>query len=386
MDVAPVTKEKGREVMADLGNTPPAGGRKTSEATIVVCKCKGTRFDVKKTTTSSVLLKCGACGAEVPVKGPVAHVRAGDEDITFGVEQHTFSPATEKETKEKKPKKAKDNGERKQLRFGVPPEVLEKVNNVLELVRLDKGRDDEALQAQDWQWRALEIIVDSYRADVSTVVVEHLDRQEKEIKKALEAAEAKSAKPLGGAKAGKIRRKVQSQIASMLDTSRNVHKPEPDPVVEQAKEVRAEEKAAKKKKKEAEAGTVPDDGMLLQVVKDAMGAYADTVKALGHDRPTYLITDRVTDAHRALDKSGGLMFKIVGDQRARSVTGAPPVVYIHIIEEDGIKAQPEIREEYELTFEIPGEDTQGACEIVEMAAETADWPLPSWADRREVLR
>lgn len=115
--------------MSDLSNTPPEGGRKTSEATIVVCKCKGTRFDVKKTTTSSVLLKCGACGAEVPVKGPVAHVRAGDEDITFGVEQHTFSPATEKETKEKKPKKAKDNGERKQLRFGVPPEVLEKVNN-----------------------------------------------------------------------------------------------------------------------------------------------------------------------------------------------------------------------------------------------------------------
>jgi hypothetical protein len=89
---------------------------------------------------------------------------------------------------------------------------------------------------------------------------------------------------------------------------------------------------------------------------------------------------------RALDKSGGLMFKIIGDSRARSVTGDPPVVYLHLVEEDGIKAQPDIREEYELAFETPDEATQGNCEIVEMAPEYADWPLPSWADRRETLR
>jgi hypothetical protein len=58
--------------MPDLSKAPPEGGRKTSEATIVVCKCRGTKFSVAKTTTAAVVLKCGACGCEVPVKGPVA--------------------------------------------------------------------------------------------------------------------------------------------------------------------------------------------------------------------------------------------------------------------------------------------------------------------------
>lgn len=366
----------------------------TSEATIVVCQCGNTGFNVKKQTKTAVSLSCSKCGCDTSVKGPVALANVPQNEIQAAVSESVVRPDPEY-----KPKKKDDAGgnvegseEKKytMLRFKVGIEAKKNViDRAMEVVRV-MHCDDQKFGSQMWQGHALEYIAAEILAGCDPNALDIVD----EMNAAVIAIDKEMSE--AGKKKALIKRRIRDEKLRIMRTLAVQYG-----LID---EILNTNKKSKQKKKSDDAkcdnndpgdsffaedhGLIVDDGRLSVAVKRAFLECSREYFEETRDKLPIMIDIGRLEAMKRAEKDGGFVIIIYGDSRTCSVGGKRPESVVWLGMEPSDMAL-----EVDLIYSEVMDDIlqDGEVEIIELLPENyetmdekAQWEAPSFCTGRVV--
>jgi len=302
------------------------------DTTIAVCQCGATSYDVKKQTSTAVVLQCKKCSAVVSVKGAVAPVRSDEQEVQAAVTKAVWPIPPKAQAAGSgdsgKPTLAEQGFIT--MRFRVSKEAYENViNPALEVVRIMNFADD-AYRAQQWQGLAVEAVMADFLAGADPRALQVLAAMQEAVEDAVAACSQKEP----GAQLP--RRKVSAIWSSTRETM--VRKiglaPEyaEDIVPPEERQGREEyEEAGRKKEDEQKADPrLPDEGKMFHGLAEFLVDHSDSLVAAKAPRPQYFLAtpSQYTDIIKRLRLEGGLLFRVEGDRRTKDKAGAVPMFYL----------------------------------------------------------
>lgn len=343
----------------------------TTEATICVCQCGKTAFEITKQTTTAVSLKCASCGHEMSVKGPVAITHVKELEVQAAIKESIVRPDPTYQASTKKKERTKEQEEEAakytMLRFRVLVTAKNStIDRAMESVRLENAADDEYKQ-QTWQGHALEYICADHLAGVRPDILSHLDKIEEDIE-----ALIKKEKEEGTGEAS-LTRKVRDAKQKMREKSAvalGIIKP-------------AKKKPPKKtEKKKDDDERIKDDGRLLGVIKRTLIEFAEAYREEWGKTLGLLINIGMAEAIKKADKDGGFVIEARGDVRTRDKAGRTPSVVFWLEAETTEMASLEFDLEYQEAYEM--DLPTAVMEVVEIIPkENVDWEMPVFCTSRE---
>ena len=354
----------------------PAPARKmvkpgTMEATIVVCQCGKTAFEITKQTTTAVSLKCASCGHELSVKGPVAITHVKENEVLAAIKESIVRPDPTYQASTKKkaqtPEQEAEAAKYTMLRFRVLIEAKDSViDKAMEAVRLENSSDDNYKQ-QTWQGHALEYICADYLSGVNPEILSHIDQIEEDIEKLIKAEKEDGT---GEASLTRKVRDTRQKLREKAAAEMGIIKP-------------AKKKPAKKTEaKRDDDERIKDQDRLLKIVKNTMIDFAETYREERKKTLGLLINVTVPEAVKRSNKDGGFVIEVRGDKRTRDKTGNTPSVVFWLEKETPTMAELELEIEYQDAYEL--ELPTAELEIVEIVPkENVTWEMPAFCTSRE---
>lgn len=365
-------------------------GRPTAETKILVCQCQSTAFEVKRQNKTSVALECAKCGARTSVKGAVATARMGTQEITYAVTSTLTGPdsgaskggSSTGDGERKDPNIGPDGTEYTTFRFRVPVDDAAQFRRACEGIRVVNMRD-EKFRGQDWQGYAVRYMSADCIAGLPAAALAVVDAMQEAVSREQAAAEA-NGKKWTKRKERDLRSKVREEVAVQLGVVESTeYKPEPDPVVEKAKEEEA--KRSEERESEVVDLRVEDRGRLRKAVSSAVSEYVnDTADCKQGDIRIY---EGLHEAEKWWDSKGGILIKVLGDERTRSATDRRPELFVWLKNDD----TPEIPLSY--TEEMDDDFQDAAVSLIEILPENYSklqdedkWEPATLAEDREEIR
>lgn len=372
-----MTKEEGKD-------------HKAAETKILVCQCHSTAFSVKRQNRTSVSLECAKCGGRISVKGSVATARVGNDEVTYAVTSTLASPDAgygggEDRTGDeegKDPNIGPDGTKYTSFRFRVPVEIAAQFRRACEGIRVINMRD-EKYRGQDWQGHAVEYMSADCISGLPDAALAVVDAMDEAVAREQAAAEADS-KKWTKRKERDIRAKVREEVAVKLGVAEPIgYEPEPDPIVEEAKET--EEKQTAARAEEQTDPRIEDQERLRKAVLISVSEYVNEINdcAPGDIR----IYEHSHEAVRWWDAKGGLLIRVLGDERTRTPNSRRPELYLWMANDD----TPEIPLSY--TEEMDADLPDAAVSLIEMLPASYNrlpdedkWEMAALAEDRETFK
>ena len=344
------------------------------EATIVLCQCGCTAFNVVSQTRTSVSLSCTECGNKTSVKGPVALANVSDDELKSAVGESVVWPDPEYE-----PKKKKEDVEGKKktlmLRFGVDPDAKVNVIDRAFLGVRIANYGEEEYRTQMWQGHALEYLCADWLAGAEPSVLELIE----EVTEASESA-MKKAGDEGKTDSVVARRGREARRRAIEQGTARLGIVEPGGGKETIEEVSMEEPVKK------DDGRIDDEGRLSKAVKKAFINYAEEYREDTGNTLGLLIDVSLADATSRANKQGGFVVCVLGDERTKAVGGRRPTAYVWISSEPA-NMSLELEMEYSDIYEGVLDDAE--VMITEVLPPDWDkviqWAMPTFCHGREVV-
>jgi len=384
---------------APVASKPPAGGKPTLESMIIACQCGSARYEVKKRTKTSVSLICAKCGLRCSVKGNVAQVRVGQQEVLYALAHTVITPDDTPEDSgpgvapgEKVGDGTGGFGAKKktwrcQLMDGDQWNV---VADAMELARIMNCNSDE-FREQTWQGHAFEFICADFRSGVPQDALQILEAMKASEADAKRIA-AQDSKPEPTArKIRDIRANVRDKLAyesgyltaeKMGGDARTLDLPG----VDDNKGVQNEDSEAEKPE------PIQDGGRLMRAVSKTLESYASDAADIGlegSELPEFVVRQAYIPPKDLIEKwasGGGYLVRILGSDRTIDPDGERAVVCAWVSVEPA-----ELALDFEMEYDDAVEDilTTGAVEVIELLPPDYDdiepWDKPHFADRREKL-
>lgn len=376
----------------------PTGGKPTLETCLLVCQCKSTRFTEHKRTKTAIVFKCRECGLSTSVKGNVTYARVSQDEVSFAVEKKMITPgkveqiamntgenegSVEEET-EKKPTLS-EQGYR-QLRFRVLKESDDVIQDAFEGVRIQNAGVEE-FRSQQWQGLALEAVCADYLSGLDPMVRQVIDAQKEAVAIANAKHEQKTGRTITKRKASRIKNRVRDEMAAQLGF---LEKPEPLEKAPTSDEetlnaIAAQSDEARQKAEEEEADQRHgDDERLIKAIRDARDAAREPEQIRVGDERHY------AEFVNYYNTEGGVLLKILGDERTKDAAGKQPKGYMLLTEgfsiEDGIDIYTCYLDRIDDILPDP------ELRVIELLpsdwntySEEDRWDMPEIADGREVV-
>jgi len=385
---------------------PPKTGKPTMESMIVACQCGSTRYEVKKRTKTAISLVCAKCGLRASVKGNVAQVRVGKQEVLYALANTVITPDdTPDEAGDAPGEKVGDGtggvgAQYVTLRFrimkGDQKDVIDKAMEVIRIMQCGEDRFRE----QTWQGHALEWICADFLSGAPQDALQ--------IFEACEAAEA-DAKRIAAqdSKPEPTARKIRDLRATVRDKlayesgyltadqvgadvktleipglDKDADSPQPPEEPDQDHDEDTNE----------EPEPVPDQGRLLRAVSATLEEYnTEAINAglEGTDVPQFVVRDGSVPPTDLVEKwtgGGGYLIRILGDKRTIDANGDRAAVCAWISVEPA-----ELALDFGMEYDDAVDDVlpNGEVEVVELLPPDYDeidpWNQPHFADRREKL-
>ena len=363
---------------------------KAAETKILVCQCQSTAFEVKRQNKTSVSLECAKCGGRISVKGSVATARVGNDEVTYAVTSTLTSPdagsgSGEESTgdgERKDPNVGPDGTKYTSFRFRVPVEIAAQFRRACEGIRVVNMRD-EKYRGQDWQGHAVEYMSADCISGLPDAALAVVDAMEEAVAREQAAAEA-DGKKWTKRKERDTRAKVREDVAVKLGVAEPLeYKPEPDSIVEEAKEI--EGKQASAREEEQAYPRIEDQGRLRKAVLVSVSEYVNETDDCNPG--DIRIYESSHDAVSWWDSKGGLLIRILGDERTRTPNSRRPKLYLWMANDD----TPEIPLSYaeEMDADLP----DAAVSLIEMLPANYNdlpegdmWATAALAESREIFK
>jgi hypothetical protein len=411
-----------------MNEPQPTGGKPTQQTTMIVCQCGSVAFTEEKRTKTAVVFKCAKCGERTAVKGRAAVGRMPLSEVTFAIAK-VLAPDPDHGSDAKGKGKAKEpelpldqvkdewvdlfdparmepidfdeqnNLSDEQLKLiqkldaellealkavlfkkelwkaSLPPSVNYQRNRAFQCVRvMNHGRP--GFVEQTWQTRAFEMIIAEFLSSVPANVLAIVDATDEGVEQAAKQAAAKGkkwSKRKATGVANKVRDALCEKARMGIYADTEEYKPEPDPVVEEAKE----QEAAKVEQQAADAADdrIVDTGQLHRAVmtaREEAGLEGEMLIGGAGDLPAF---------NRRADEAGGFLLRIDGDKRTRTETGGTAQVFAWLSVDDPIDFMvPYLDEIDDLLHDAE-------LHVVELVPDGMqdDWKQPTCVDRREVI-